>query len=131
MKALDTNVIVRYLVQDDPVQARKASSFIENAEDTGVRILLSNAVLCEMVWVLDSAYEYSKQEIDSALEKLLLTRTFQFEAKEIVWAALNDYRSANADFADCLIGQLHRSLGAEPTMTFDLSLRKLATFQLL
>ena len=131
MKAIDTNVIVRYLVQDDPSQARKAASFIEDTAEAGDQILISNAVLCEMVWVLDAAYEYSRREIDTALEKLLLTGTFRFEAKDVVWAALNDYRSASVDFADCLIGRIHRSLGAEVTTTFDLSLRKLPTFKLL
>ena len=81
--------------------------------------------------MLDTAYRYSRKEIDAALERLLLTSAFQFEAKDVIWAALADYRGANADFADCLAGQLNRVLGAEPTATFDLSLRKLATFQLL
>ena len=84
-----------------------------------------------MVWVLDSPYGYSRSEIDAVLEKLLLTATFQFEAKDVAWAASSDYRSSRADFADCLIGQVHRSLGSEDTMTFDVALRKLSTFQLL
>ena len=131
MKALDTNVLVRYLVQDDPAQSRKAAAYIEEAAAAGEQILIGNIVLCEMVWVLDSAYEYAKSEIEGAIGKLLQSSTFQFEAKDIVWAALEEYRGAKVDFADCLIGRTHRELGCEPTATFDASLRKLSTFHIL
>lgn len=131
MKAVDTNVLVRYLVQDDPVQGRKAAAYIEQAAEAEEQILISNIVLCETVWVLDSAYEYTKAEIELAIEKILQSSTFQFEAKDIVWSAFNEYRAANVDFADCMIGQLHRARGCEPTVTFDTALRKLSTFQLL
>ena len=65
------------------------------------------------------------------LDKLLQSGTFQFEAKDIVSAAFEEYRSMKIDFADCLIGHVHASLGCEPTGTFDIALRKLATFRLL
>ena len=131
MKALDTNVVVRYLVQDDPAQGRKAAAYIEEAAAAGEQVLIGNIVLCELVWVLDSAYGYAKSEIQGAIEKLLQSGTFQFEAKDIVWAALEEYRATRVDFADCLIGRAHRALGCEPTATFDASLRKLTTFHLL
>jgi predicted nucleic-acid-binding protein len=131
VKAVDTNVLVRYLVQDDPVQGRKAASFIENAAANDDRILIGNIVLCEMVWVLDSAYGYSKMEIHACIEKLLQTSAFQFESKDIARAALEDYRTVKSDFADCLLGRLHKALGCEVTVTFDAVLRKLETFQLL
>jgi predicted nucleic-acid-binding protein len=131
MKALDTNVLVRYLVQDDPVQGKKAATYIEAAAEGDEQILIGNIVLCETVWVLDSAYGYAKSEIEAAIEKLLESSTFQFEAKDIVWAALEEYRTAKVDFADCLIGRVHRTLGCEPTATFDAALRKLPTFHLL
>ena len=131
MKAVDTNVLVRYLVQDDPAQGRKAAAYIEDAAAAGEQILIGNIVLCETVWVLDSAYGYPKDEIAAAIEKVLQSGTFQFETKDIVWTALEEYRALRADFADCVIGRVHRSLGCEPTATFDASLRKLPTFQLL
>ncbi len=131
MKAIDTNVLIRYLVQDDPVQGRKAAAYIEDAAEAEEQILISNIVLCETVWVLDSAYGCAKSEIESAVERILQSSTFQFEAKDIVWTALEEYRAAKVDFADCMIGHLHRARGCEPTATFDVALRKLSTFQLL
>jgi len=131
MKALDTNVLIRYLVQDDPGQGRKAAAYIEGAAAADEQILISNIVLCETVWVLDAAYGYSKTEVQAALEKLLQSSTFQFETKDIVWRAFEEYRAVKADFADCLMGQVHRALGCEPTATFDSALRKLSTFQML
>ena len=131
MKALDTNVLVRYLVQDDPIQGRKAAAYIESAAAASEQILVGNIVLCETVWVLDSAYGYDKAEICTVLEKLLQSSTFQFESKDAAWRALEEYRAVKADFADCLMGQLHRAFGCEPTATFDIALRKLPTFQVL
>ena len=131
MKALDTNVLVRYLVQDDPAQGRKAAAYIQAAASAGEQILIGNIVLCETVWVLDSAYGYPKPEIEAAIEKLLRSSTFQFEAKDIVWAAFEEYRAARIDFADCLLGRVHAAFGAEPTATFDTALRNLSTFRLL
>ena len=131
MKAVDTNVLVRYLVQDDPRQGRRAADFIETAGSGVEQILIGNIVLCELVWVLESAYEYKKAEIADTIEKTLQAAAFRFESKDIIRAALAEYRMSEADFADCLIGRIHRSLGCEATVTFDTGLRKLETFQLL
>jgi predicted nucleic-acid-binding protein len=131
MKALDTNVLIRYLVQDDLTQARKAATYTEGAAAAGDQILISYIVLCETVWVLDSAYGYDKVEIADAVEKLLQSATFVFEAKDVVSAAFDEYRSTKVDFADCLIGRVHKSLGCEATATFDSALRKLVAFQIL
>ena len=131
MKAVETNVLVRYLVQDDPRQGRRAADFIEAAGSGEEQILIGNIVLCELVWVFESAYGYKKAEIADALEKILQAAAFRFESKDIVRAALSEYRASSADFADCLIGRIHRSLGCETTVTFDTALRKLETFQLL
>jgi predicted nucleic-acid-binding protein len=130
MKAIDTNVLVRYLVQDDPAQGGKAAAYIEGTASKGDQILISNIVLCETVWVLDSAYGYAKAEIEDTLGRILQTGVFQFEAKDAVSAAVDDYCNARVDFADCLIGRLNSLLGAEPTVTFDKALKKL-TFEML
>ena len=131
MRALDTNVLIRYLVQDDPAQGKKAAAYIEGAESSGDPVLIGNIVLCETVWVLDSAYKFTKAEIQFALEKVLQASVFQFEVKDLIWSALKQYGETKADFADCLLGQVHKSLGSEPTATFDTSLSKLPTFRLL
>ncbi len=131
MKGLDTNVLVRYLVQDDPAQAHRASRYIERHCTADSRCLINNIVLCELVWVLESAYEYKKEIISEALEKLFMASGFEFEDKNIAWAALNDYRVRNTDFADCLIGRLNRTLGCDETVTFDKALKQLDGFKLL
>ena len=128
MKAADTNVLVRLLVQDDPAQGRKAAALVQAAEMAGEQILVGNIVLCELVWVLDSAYGYAKTEIADALDRLLQTGAFTFENKDIVRAAFAEYRNSKVDFADCLMGRIHMALGCETTVTFDVALRKLQTF---
>ena len=131
MKALDTNVLVRYLVQDDAAQGRKAANYIEAAASAGEQILINNIVLCETVWVLDSAYGYAKSEIEEVLGKVLQVATFRFEVKDIVLRAFEEYKAGKIDFADCLIGQQNAAIGCESTATFDAALRKLSTFQVL
>ena len=79
MKGLDTNILVRYFVQDDPVQGEKATQFIEKTVAEGETCFINNIVLCELVWVLESAYDYSKEEIADLIEKILRTSMFNFE----------------------------------------------------
>ena len=131
MKAVDTNVLVRFLVQDDPAQGRKAAALVQTTEAAGEKIFIGNIVLCELVWVLDSAYGYAKSEIAGALDSVLQTGAFAFENKDIVRVALEEYRNSKVDFADCLIGRTHRAFGCETTVTFDAALRKLRTFSAL
>src|SRR5580700_4883356 len=111
MKAVDTNVLIRYLVQDDPVQGMKASAFIESAVEAGEPVFIGNIVLCEMIWVLDSAYDYAKTDLIDCLDKILQTAGFNFESKDLVRAALEEFRNARVDFSDCLIGRIHQSSG--------------------
>lgn len=115
MKALDTNVLVRYLVQDDPAQSAKANEIVEREES----LFLNCIVLCELVWVLESAYQYEREVIADVLEKILLTKQFEIDGKEEAWMALSDYSSSRAGFADCLIGRRNLSMGCETTFSFD------------
>lgn len=114
MKGLDTNVLVRYLVQDDPEQSRTAVRCIES--DT---CFINAIVLCELVWVLEAAYRYPKDIIAATLEKILQTGDFEIEDRDTAWQALADYRSTKADFADCLIAHRNIAAGCEETATFD------------
>lgn len=83
MNAIDTNLLVRYLVQDDPDHGKKAAAFIESAIENA-EIFIGNIVLCEMVWILGSAYDYGKAHLIVALEKILQTAGFNFESKDLV-----------------------------------------------
>lgn len=125
MKALDTNVLVRYLVQDNPAQSAKANEIVEREES----LFLNCIVLCELVWVLESAYQYEREVIADVLEKILITKQFEIDGKEEAWMALSDYDSSRADFADCLIGRRNLSMGCETTVSFDKRASQLDFYQ--
>jgi predicted nucleic-acid-binding protein len=118
MIGLDTNVIVRYIMQDDAKQSRLASTLIEKltVDEPGFVPLVA---VIELVWVLSSSFELARAQITSALEILLQTKEIQIERAEVVWRALRVYRDGSADFADCLIERSAAAEGCLRTMTFD------------
>lgn len=118
MTGIDTNVLVRFLVQDNPEQARKAADLITrecSAEDPG---LINRIVLCELVWVLESAYGYPRESVALALEKILRTIQFRIEDHQEAWLSFGQYKDG-ADFADSFIAAVNRRHGCERTVTFD------------
>ncbi len=131
MNGLDTNVLVRFLVQDDRHQAKRASAYIHRTVAAGKICYVNQTVLSELVWVLESAYNYSRKEISGVLEKLLLTKQFEIDAKDIVKQAIYDYRNGRGDFADYLIGRINRSRGCDTTATFDTALKTSSLFTVL
>lgn len=131
MSGLDTNVIVRFLVKDDEAQAKKASACIHGMAASGESCFISSLVLCELVWVLESAYGYAKGEITDVLEKLLVTKQFEIEGKDVVRQAIHDYKDGNGDIADYLIGRINRDRGCDVTYTFDLDLKACSLFYVL
>ena len=131
MIGLDTNVLVRYLTQDDPAQSRTATRILEAGAARGDAYFISSIVMCELVWVLDDAYGYSRAETLVALEGVLRTAQFEFDDKEQLWSAVADYRSGKADFSDYLIGRLSRRSGCEETLTFDKDLKASPPFRVL
>ncbi len=130
MKGLDTNVLVRYLTQDDPDQARKANSLLQDTASHGERCFINSIVLCELVWVLRGAYGYEKDEICLVIDKLLSTVEFSIEDKELAYRALEDNRSGG-DFADHLIGWRNLKAGCDVTVTFDRNLKSSRRFAVL
>ena len=131
MKALDTNILARYLRDDDAAQSKRAAHFIRGAIQQNRPLFLNHVVLCELVWILSSVYNHSKQEIIDAIEAILLTGQFSIEDKPSVESALEDYKNSKADFADCLIGRRNQALGCEATLTFDRRLKAVNTFDVL
>jgi predicted nucleic-acid-binding protein len=128
---LDTNVLVRYLVKDDKRQSEKASARIRDSKRRGESLLLNHIVLCELVWILQSGYEFSKMTILQTLERLLETKQFYIDQKDDVWAALAEYRQGKGDFADYLLGRSNQTIGCQHTLTFDKDLRGARAFLLL
>lgn len=131
MIGLDTNLLIRYLTKDDTAQYSKVKRLIDEAVERGERLLVNGAVLCEVTWVLETAYGYSRGEIADALEHILHTAQFDIERAHDARQALADFRSTRAGFADALLGRINRTLGAKQTMTFDRDLKALDTFKVL
>ncbi|MBI5379826.1 MAG: type II toxin-antitoxin system VapC family toxin [Nitrospirae bacterium] len=131
MKGIDTNVLVRYLVKDDSAQSNKASRFIARECSRESPCLINRIVLCDLVWVLESAYGYPKETIAAVLEQILRTSQFQIEDLPAAWIALREYRKGRAGFADCFLGVVNRRLGCEHTATFDASAGRMEGFLLL
>jgi predicted nucleic-acid-binding protein len=128
MIGLDTNVLIRYLTKDDASQHHKVKRLIDDAVTKDQRLLINSAVLCEVTWVLETVYDYSRLEIADVLERILDTAQFEVERAEEARRALGDFRSTKAGFADALIGRVNRALGATQTATFDRDLKALDTF---
>ena len=122
MIGLDTNVLVRYLTHDDLNQSKKADAIVEGAVNKGEKLLIHPIVLCELVWVLESAYDYGRSEVAATLDRILRTAQFEIPEKDNVWGAWADYRAGKGDFADYLIGCASERHGAMHTVTFDKAL---------
>lgn len=131
MTGLDTHVLVRYLTDDDPSQAQRAAACIATAAARRERIFIGPIVLCEVSWVLQTAYGVNKADLLVLLERLLATSQFDIGSKDAVRRAVAAFRSGRADFADYLIGTLNQDAGCVRTLTFDRRLRADASFQLL
>ena len=119
MIGLDTNVLVRYIVRDDPRQTAAATRLIESrckAHDPGIVTLV---VLCELVWVLDRGYGYGRPAIVAVLRRILAADDLQVEQADLAWQALKLYEQERADFSDYVIGLSNREKKAEATYTFD------------
>jgi predicted nucleic-acid-binding protein len=127
---LDTNVIVRYVMQDDARQAAQATRLIESLtpERPG---FLSLTTVVELGWVLESAYGLTRAELSEAFESVLRTQELVVEDASVVWQALRLFRATRADFADCLIARGGAAAGCEQTMTFDRAAAKDAVMTLL
>ena len=131
MIGLDTNILVRYLTQDDPGQSRKAAREIEKGLSGGRMFFIADIVMCELVWVLETAYGYGRREIVPVLENILRTRQFQFANKDLLWKSLADYRNKKGDFSDHLIGQAGLMAGCHKTLSFDSGLKNNPLFRVL
>jgi len=124
MIALDTNVLVRFLVEDDEKQTRVASQLIRDAIEREEQLYISDIVMCETVWVLSSSYRFSRAEIVEALAGLLRARAVVFTSTDRLARALEAYATGRGDFADYLIREHAVAAGADTVATFDRSLLK-------
>jgi predicted nucleic-acid-binding protein len=126
---LDTNVLVRYLVQDDPSQSARAMHLIEKRLSLSNPGFISIGAIVETVWVLDRAYHFSRQQIADALERVLQADVFVVQYEQEVFTAMVLLRDGQGSFADALIGELALVAGCSYTCTFDRRTTRLGSFR--
>ena len=124
MIALDTNVLVRFLVEDDADQLARARRLLQKAVDSNSFCYVSDVVMCEVVWVLERSYEFRRAEIGQVLGRLLRAGNLAFASSERLARALEAYEAGRGDFADYLIREHARASGCEAVATFDGDLLK-------
>ena len=130
MIGLDTNILIRYLVQDDPVQSAKATEILEHRLTEKNPGFVSIVAMAETVWVLDRAYGFTPQEIAAAVERLLQVEILTIEDEQQVFTAMVALKQGRGSFADVLIAELGTRAGCARTLTFDRKAARLAGFEL-
>ena len=128
MIGLDTNILVRYLAQDDPVQSAKATELIERRLSEENPGFVSIVAMVETAWVLDRAYGLADDEIAAAIERTLQADVLVVEDEQEVFAAMIALKEGHGSFADALIGGLGGRAGCTHTLTFEKKASRLPGF---
>jgi predicted nucleic-acid-binding protein len=131
MAALDTNVLVRYLVQDDPAQLAIAKRLIGKCVREGQSLYVPVSVALELEWVLRSKFGFGKEDVIHTLSQLLSSAELSFEAEGALELALLLYKKGSADYADCVHVALAAQAGDQPLWTFDKAAAKINGARLL
>ena len=119
MIALDTNVLVRFLVRDDPAQARKAKALVDRLTEREERAYVSDIVLCELVWILTRSYRFDRTQVAAAVDGLARAKQLRFDSVDNVLRALSAFEHGKGDFADYLVREHARAAECEKVVTFD------------
>jgi len=119
VKGLDTNVIIRYLAQDDPVQSAIATHLIEQECSEIEPCFICHIVLCEMIWVLKTCYKTPKENLVEIIRTLLEIKQLSLQEPQVVWEALQVYQKSTADFSDILLTKVNQLNGCQYTVSFD------------
>ena len=131
MIGLDTNVVIRYLTQDDARQSATATRLFEKTLSTENPGFVSAITLCEICWVLAECYGADRKRIAAVIEGLLGSKQVVVESSELAWKALRAWQGSAADFSDALIAEVAAAHGADHVATFDKAAAKLPRFRLL
>jgi predicted nucleic-acid-binding protein len=131
MIGIDTNIIVRLIVNDDERQSRAAERIIREHGGSGTPCYVSDVTLIETAWLLEAVYGYDRVMVAEAMTAILAAEQLEFDSPVDVAAAVEDFRHGRADFADCLIGRTNLRAGCSHTVTFDRKAAKLHGFELL
>lgn len=119
MIGIDTNVLLRLLLDDEPAQAARIEAWLAGLPQTSGQVHIADVVLAEATWVLASAYQQPKAKLLTALQALLDEPMFNFEDRQSLTAAVLAFKSASCGFSDCLIVAKNAALGCAATVTFD------------
>ena len=131
MIGLDTNVVIRYLVQDDVAQVRKANRLMEKVLTHDEPGFINLTTLCEIVWVLKRNYRLDKSGQVAVVDGLLTSKQLLVENVAVAWKALRAYETGSADFSDAIIAYTNAAHECEYTVTFDKQASKLSEMRLL
>ena len=131
MAALDTNILVRYLVEDDAAQLAAAKKLIRSALAAGETFFIAITVTLELEWVLRSNFKFNKEQVTTTLSSLLAAAELTFESEPAAEIALALYRKSSADFSDCVHIALAHMAGESPLWTFDRAASKMDGAKLL
>ena len=131
MKALDTNVLVRFLVKDDEQQAKTVYRLFKQAESKAEAFFIPILVVLETVWVLEAVYETTRQEILDSIDELLMMPILEFEAQSAIRSFISSARENKTDLSDLLIAHCAKYSGCDSVITFDKRASKLGLFELL
>lgn len=131
MIGLDTNVLVRYVTQDDPKQAAAATKLFEQALSVERPGFVCLVTLSELAWVLADCYDADKARIVAVIDGLLASRQIIVEEPERVWRALRAWEQSSADFSNALVGEILAANGCDKVVTFDKAASRLRGFGLL
>lgn len=131
MIAIDTDILLRHLTQDDPGQSAKVAKLLAGAASNGELVLLTDIVLCETAWVLTRFYEVKRADLLTAMGRILADAQFAFHHRPEVAAAVRASRTGRGHFADHLLSALALSAGCHTTYTFEKGLGASSGFTLL
>lgn len=116
---IDTNLLVRYLTEDDPQKAKAVDTLLNSAAKGELKILIPSTVIAELVWVLESFYKMIAEDITGLVDAILNTPGIDTQDKSIIKAALKLYRSRKIDLIDAWIIEFAKAKGAKRIYTFD------------
>jgi predicted nucleic-acid-binding protein len=130
MKAIDTNILIRFLIGDDELQAKKVYTIFKTAESEKKELFVPLLVILEMVWVLESVYDIPRAEILDSINDLLLMPIFKFDQLSALQQFSHSVQGNTYDLSDLLIAHSAKTNGCETVITFDKKVSKFQLFEL-
>jgi predicted nucleic-acid-binding protein len=130
VKGLDTNVLIRLLLADDPEQTARGRAFVAD-RPAGEPLFINRIVVCELVWTLGRGLRFGRGQIAEVVDRILKMRSLEIEDYDALGFAFYLYQTSGADLADCLLGVTNGLLGCERTTTFDRRAAELDEFELI